>query len=124
MADEVVIAIGVNAGKHAMMTVDERMLYINKVYADEPRVKVISYDGLTTDIAAKVGADYLVRGIRSIKDFEYERQMADVNRQLTGIETVFLLAEERFASISSSVIRELISYRKDVSPFLPIDIIN
>lgn len=122
IADEVVIAIGINADKKTMFSTDERMQYINRVYADNPRVKVMHYEGLTTDLARQIDASFLVRGVRSIKDFENERQIADVNRCLNGIETVLLLAEERYASISSTIIRELLTYDKDVSQFLPIDI--
>lgn len=122
IADEVVIAIGINADKKTMFSTDERMQYINRVYADNPRVKVMHYEGLTTDLARQIDASFLVRGVRSIKDFENERQIADVNRCLNGIETVLLLTEERYASISSTIIRELLTYDKDVSQFLPIDI--
>lgn len=124
VADEIVIAIGVNPNKQTMFTLDQRLLYINKVFADNPRVSVTYYEGLTVDFAQKIGADFLVRGVRYVKDFEYERQIADVNRQLSGIETILLFTEEQYANISSSIIRELISYGKDVNQFLPIPITN
>lgn len=124
VADEVVIAIGINANKQTMFSVDERIIYINKVFADNPRITVTHYEGLTTDFARSIGADFLVRGVRYVKDFEYERQIADVNRQLSGIETVLLFTEEQYANISSSIIRELISCGKDVTQFLPLPIMT
>lgn len=122
VADEIIIAIGVNPNKQTMFTLDERIIYINKVFADNPRITVTHYEGLTTDFARSIGADFLVRGVRYVKDFEYERQIADVNRQISGIETILLFTEEQYANISSSIIRELISYGKDVTQFLPLPI--
>lgn len=119
IADEVVIAIGVNAGKKSMFSLEERMAQIQKVYANEPRVKVASYEGLTTDFAESIGATVMVRGVRTAQDFEFERTLADVNRQLTGIETILLITEPQYSAISSSVVRELLSYGKDVKDFLP-----
>ena len=119
MADEVVIAIGVNAGKKSMFSLEERVAQIQKVYANEPRVKVVSYEGLTTDFAKSIGATVMVRGVRTAQDFEFERTLADVNRQLTGIETFLLITEPQYSAISSSIVRELLSYGKDVKEFLP-----
>ena len=119
MADEVVIAIGVNAGKKSMFSLEERVAQIQKVYANEPRVKVVSYEGLTTDFAKSIGATVMVRGVRTAQDFEFERTLADVNRQLTGIETILLITEPQYSAISSSIVRELLSYGKDVKEFLP-----
>ena len=92
---------------------------IRQLYQNEPRVEVLSYQELTTDFAARIGASFIIRGIRSVTDFEYEKTIADVNHTLTGIETLFLLAEPQYAHISSSVVRELLHFGKDVSPFLP-----
>lgn len=119
VADEVVIAIGVNYGKKYMFSLDERLAAIKAVYAQEPRVKVEAYEGLTTDYAKAIGASFLLRGVRSVKDFEFERDIAEVNRRLTGIETVLLFTEPELACVSSSVVRELMSYNKDVKEFLP-----
>ena len=119
LADEVVIAIGIHPDKHGLFSVEERMEQIHRVYADEPRVSVTSYEGLTTDFARHLGVTALLRSVRSMKDFEYERDMADINHQLTGIETVLLFARPQYAAISSSTVRELLHYGKDVSPFLP-----
>lgn len=119
VADEVVVAIGVNAQKHNALSVDERLQAIRTIYQDEPRVRVMAYDGLTTDLARQVGASFLLRGVRSVKDFEFERDIAEVNRRLTGIETVLLYTDPQYACISSSVVRELISYHQDVTEYLP-----
>lgn len=118
VADEVIIAIGINANKHCMQTVDERMAAIRTNYKDEPRVRVEAYEGLTTDFARQTGAAFLLRGIRNVKDFEYERDIADINRRLTGIETVLLYCQPELACISSSLVRELASWGKDISDFL------
>lgn len=119
IADEVVIAIGVNSGKTPMFSLEQRTEMIRRVYAGNERVRVESYSGLTTDFAQSIGATFLVRGVRSIMDFEAEKNIADVNRKLTGIETVLLITEPEFSSISSSIVRELMSYGRDVTEFLP-----
>ena len=118
VADEVVIAVGVNADKKSATTAEERIAAIRKVYQNEPRVTVQTYEGLTTDFALTTGADFLLRGVRSVKDFEYERDIAEMNRRLTGIETVLLYCSPECACVSSSIVRELMSYGKDVSEFL------
>lgn len=118
-ADEVIIAIGVHPQKKCMFTADERIAQIKRIFASEPRVKVCSYDGLTTDFAQEMGVTALLRSVRSVKDYEYECELADINRQLTGIETIILIAQPQYAAISSSTVRELIHYGKDVSTFLP-----
>lgn len=117
--DNIIIAIGVNPGKHSLLSPNQRMQYIKEVYADNPHVSVQCYEGLTTSFAKEVGADVLLRGVRSVKDFEYERELADINRSISGIETVLMFAEPQFASVSSSVVRELMSYGMDVSQLIP-----
>ena len=118
-ADVVVIAIGINEKKQTYYTLEQRVEAIRNLYADEPRVKVITYSGLTVDVAQQEGACFILRGVRSVIDFEYEKAIADVNRQLTGIETLLLFTEPAYAHISSSVVRELLHFGKDVSAFLP-----
>lgn len=118
-ADAVVIAIGINEKKQTYYTLEQRVEAIRNLYADEPRVKVITYSGLTVDVAQQEGASFILRGVRSVIDFEYEKAIADVNRQLTGIETLLLFTEPAYAHISSSVVRELLHFGKDVSAFLP-----
>lgn len=117
--DEVIIAVGINEQKAGWITADERVRALRELYKRNTRVRVVSYSGLTTDFAAAVGAVAILRGVRSQKDFEYELQMADINRQLTGIETVCLFAEPHLAALSSSVVRELAHFGKDITPFLP-----
>ena len=117
--DEVIIGIGVNERKRALFSVRDRKHMIEELYKDEPRVKVMAYDHLTMDFAKEQNADFIVRGIRSVKDFEYEETIADINRQISGVETLLLYTEAQLTSVSSSVVRELYSYGKDVSRFLP-----
>ena len=117
--DEVIIAIGINEQKHSLFPVAKREQMIRDYYKDEPRVKVMSYSNLTVDFAHEVGANTIIRGIRTVKDFEYEETIADINRKLTGIETIFLFTEPVLASISSSIVRELMKYNKEVTQFLP-----
>ena len=119
MFDEVVVGVGYNEQKSGWMSVEERVGKIRELYADEPRVKVESYTGLTVDFAKEQGISTIIRGIRSAADFDYEAQMDDVNRQLSGIETVFLPASPQLASLSSSVVRELSHFGHDISAFLP-----
>ncbi len=118
-ADAVVIAIGINEKKQTYYTLEQRVSAIRALYAEEPRVKVITYSGLTVDVAQQEQASFILRGVRSVIDFEYEKAIADVNRQLTGIETLLLFTEPAYAHISSSVVRELLHFGKDVSAFLP-----
>lgn len=117
--DEVIVGIGINEDKRCLMSVEKRVESIRKLYVDEPRVKVLAYSGLTVDFAHEQGAGVIIRGIRTVKDFEYEESIADINRKLSGIETVFLFTEPDLASVSSSVVRELLHYGRDVSAFLP-----
>ena len=119
IVDELYIAIGINIGKHTMLTLDERVERIAALYKDESRIHVVSYEGLTTDFAQSVGAQFIIRGVRSSVDFEYERSIADVNRMLTGIDTLLLISEPQYAAISSSMVRELARFGKDIAPYLP-----
>ncbi|MDE6061890.1 MAG: pantetheine-phosphate adenylyltransferase [Duncaniella sp.] len=117
--DRVVIAIGVNSAKHTAATVDSRIAAVSELYSNEPKVKVTSYEGLTVDACRREGARWMLRGVRSVTDFEYERNLADINRRISGIETLLLFTLPEYAAISSSVVRELESYGHDVSEFLP-----
>ena len=118
-ADEIIIAIGINTEKKTLFSLEERIDNIKKIYAKERRVKVISYSNLTVDFAKESGVDFIIRGIRNITDFEYEKNMAEMNRRLSGIETIFLFSEPEYAYISSSLVRELIYYNKDISNLIP-----
>lgn len=117
--DRIVIGVGVNDNKRSLYSPADRVKTIADLYADEPRIRVVSYDDLTIDLARREGAKFILRGLRSVKDFEYERDIANMNQRLSGIETVLLFTEAHYASISSSVVRELIAFKKDVSEFLP-----
>lgn len=119
LTDEVVIGIGVNEGKRCLYSVDERLRMISELFAKEPRVRVMVYNGLTVDFAKEIDAQCIIRGLRCVKDFEYEESMAELNRRLTGIDTILLFTEPQYNCVSSSMVRELIGYGKDVSQFLP-----
>lgn len=119
IVDELFIAIGINTEKHTLYSLEERMERITTLYKDEPRIHVVSYEGLTTDFAQSIGAQFIVRGVRSAIDFEYERNIADVNRMLTGIDTLLLISEPQYAAISSSMVRELAHFGKDIRSYLP-----
>jgi len=118
--DRLVIGVvGDQVHKPDMAPATERMKAIQELYADEARIEVKPYYGLAVDFAREQGAQYIIKGVRSVKDFEYEREQADINRQISGIETVLLFAEPRYASVSSSVVRELRHFGRDVEEFLP-----
>lgn len=117
--DRLVIGVGVNAGKRYTLTAEERVEAIARLYRDDCRISVEQYSDLTADFARRVGAEFIVKGVRSVKDFEFEREQADINRRLTGVETVLLYAEPGMDSISSSVVRELQHFGRDCSDFLP-----
>ncbi len=119
MFDRIVIGVGVNDRKRSLYTPEQRVEVIRRLYAAEPRVKVVAYKDLTIDLARREGAGFILRGLRSVKDFEYERDIAAMNHRLGGVETVLLFTESQYAHISSSVVRELMAYGKDVSDFLP-----
>ncbi len=117
--DELVIGIGVNDNKRSHYDVERRLETIRSYYRHEPRVQVEAYTDLTIDFARRVGARLIIRGIRTVKDFEYEETIADINRKLTGIETILLFTEPELTAVSSTIVRELLKYGKDVSQFLP-----
>ena len=119
MFDKIVIGVGYNTNKRSFLTPEERVAAIEKVYASEARVKVVAYDDLTADLARREQARFVLRGMRSVKDFEYERDIAGINHRLSGVETVLLFTEPHYADISSTIVRELLAFGKDVSEFLP-----
>jgi pantetheine-phosphate adenylyltransferase len=119
LVDEIVIAIGFNESKKFYFPIEKRLKMIREIYVDEPRVRVESYDSLTVDFAQEVGAHFILRGIRSVNDFENEKTIADMNRTISGIETFILLTEPALTHISSTLVRELLRYNRDVSNFVP-----
>ncbi len=117
--DRIIIGVGVNERKKYMYSANERTQAIAALYKDEPKIEVKEYDDLTADFARRENAQFIIKGVRSIKDFEYEREQADINKQLCGVETILLYAEQQYESVSSSLVRELIHFGKDVRMFLP-----
>lgn len=117
--DEIIVAVGVNQLKKTLFDVEKRLEIIRQAFKNKPQVKVMSYDKLTVDLASELGAHYILRGIRSVSDFEYEHTIANTNRKISGVETVILFTESEYSFISSTIIRELISFGKDVSEYLP-----
>lgn len=117
--DEIIIGIGINESKRTWFPTEKRVGMIQKLYADDPRIKVEAYDGLTVDFAQSRGAQFIIRGIRTVRDFEYEETIADINRKLAGVETILLFTEPELTSVSSTIVRELLQFGKDVSDFLP-----
>ncbi len=117
--DHIIIGVGVNERKKSMLNAEERVRRIKRLYADNPKIEVKAYSDLTIDFARREQATYIIKGVRSVKDFEYEREQADVNRLLSGVETIFLYAEPQLSSISSSMVRELQHFGRDISEFLP-----
>lgn len=118
--DEVVIAIVDNSEKHPLLTAEQRLKMISDFYAGETRVYVVSFKGLITDIARECVADVIVRGVRGVKDFEYEETLASVYKSLSGIETILLYADPELAFVSSTVVREMMKYGKDISRYMPV----
>lgn len=132
MFDKLVIAVAVSKLKHATEEISQRVENIKRVFpgecstlvdAADPskgyRLEVVSYEDLTVDLAHRLGAQFLVRGVRSAKDFEYEREQADINRQLGGVETILLFSDPRYSSVSSTLVRELRFFGRNVDEFLP-----
>ena len=120
--DRLVIGVvGDNVQKPYMRPAEERMQAIRQLYADLPAIEVKPYYGLAIDLARAENAGFIVKGVRSVRDFEYEREQADINRQLTHgqVETILLYAEPHLSSISSSMVRELGHFQQDITPYLP-----
>jgi len=117
--DEVIVAIGINADKKYMFSLDERKQFIKEAFADEPRIKVVTYEGLTVEFCKEIGVDYILRGLRNPADFEFEKAIAHTNRKLTQIETVFLLTSAKTSFISSSIVRDVIRNNGDYTKFVP-----
>jgi len=120
LVDEIIIAIGINQNKKTFFSLENRIDMISGLFKDEPRVHVTSYDSLTVDFAQKVNAGFILRGIRSVNDFEYEKNIADVNRIIAGVETFVLFTKPEHTHISSSIVRELLVYGKNIDEFVPI----
>lgn len=117
--DEIVIAIGINAKKNYMFTVDERKRFIQNAFFAEEKITVETYTGLTVDYCKSINADFILRGLRNPADFEFEKAIAQTNRKLSGIETVFLLTSAETSYISSSIVRDIVRNNGDASSLVP-----
>jgi pantetheine-phosphate adenylyltransferase len=117
--DELIIAIGVNADKKYMFSLEERKKFIEDSFKDEPKIKVVTYKGLTVDFCQKNNVDFILRGLRNPADFEFEKAIAHTNRDLAPIETVFLLTAAKTSYISSSIVRDVIRNNGDYTKLVP-----
>jgi pantetheine-phosphate adenylyltransferase len=118
--DKLYIGIGVNANKEPMFQAEQRSAWFTEIFSDEPKVDVIIYEGLTVDCCKKIGANYILRGIRYVSDFEYEKAIADMNRSLDGkVETIFLTCQPEFTSVASTLVRDVIRNGGDAAQFVP-----
>ncbi len=117
--DEVIVGIGINPDKHPMMSAEARKRWIEAVFAGDTRVRVIAYEGYTVDAARDNGAKFLLRGVRTAADFEYEKKIASINHGLAGIETVLINTLPELEHISSSLVRERLAAGQDISDLLP-----
>ena len=117
--DEVIVGIGANSEKQYMFSLNQRKDFIEKCFADQPKVRIVSYEGMTIDFCREVGANYILRGVRNNGDFEFEKAIARTNRKLSEIETVFLLTSASTSFISSSIVREIIRNKGDYTQLVP-----
>lgn len=117
--DELVIAIGVNAEKKYMFTLEERMAFIVDAFKGNPKISIVTYQGLTVDFCKEIEAQFILRGLRNPADFEFEKAIAHTNKVLTGIDTVFLLTSAETSFISSSIVRDVIRNNGDYTPLVP-----
>ena len=117
--DEIIIAVGTNSTKKYMFTLEKRIDFIKKTFADKPKIKVDTYHGLTIDYCKKVNSEYILRGLRNPADFEFEKAIAHTNRKMSKIETVFLLTSASTSYISSSIVRDILINKGDISLLVP-----
>ena len=118
--DKIIIGVGKNSTKSPMFTAEQRLKWFEEIFKDEDGIEAAIYEGLTIDFCKNVGANFILRGIRFVSDFEYEKTIADANRTLDpSIETIFLTGEPKYTSIASTIVRDIIRNGGDASPFLP-----
>lgn len=121
--DKIVIGIGLNSTKQPMFTVEQRMEWIQEIFKDTDTVEVAAYEGLTIEFCKKIGASFILRGIRYVSDFEYEKGIADMNRMLSqNVETIFLTSSPQYSTVSSTLVRDVMRHHGDVSQFLPAEV--
>lgn len=117
--DKLVIGIGKNVNKDPMFTDVQRLEWVKSIYKDNDKVDAILYEGLTVDCCKKIGAKFILRGIRYVNDFEYEKAIADMNRSIENVETIFLTCLPQYTSVASTLVRDVLKNGGDVSKFLP-----
>ncbi len=118
--DKFYIGIGVNSSKTGLLSVAKREQMLRAVFEHDPRIHVVAYEGLTVDFCKSIGAAYMIRGIRTVSDFEYEKAIAQMNHSLVPeIESIFIVSKPGYSSISSTIVREILRYNGDVSQFIP-----
>jgi pantetheine-phosphate adenylyltransferase len=123
--DELVVGIGTNSTKTPMFSIEQRIEWIREIYRDKPKVKVVTYEGLTVNFCKQINAQFILRGIRGIADFEYEKAIADVNRMMdSNIETIFLSCTPKYSTIASTLVRDVLRYGGDASQLLPEKVLN
>jgi pantetheine-phosphate adenylyltransferase len=123
--DKLFVGIGINSNKQPMFSAETRVQWLNELFKNEPRVEAVIYDGLTVECCKKVGANYILRGIRYVNDFEYEKAIADMNRTLDeNIETIFLTCLPKYTSVASTLVRDVIRNGGDVSQFVPVTVLR
>ncbi|MBS1523150.1 MAG: pantetheine-phosphate adenylyltransferase [Bacteroidetes bacterium] len=118
--DKIYIGIGDNSSKKGLLSVAQREQMLRAVFENEPKIHVVAYDGLTVEFCRSIGAAYMIRGIRTVSDFEYEKAIAQMNHALASdIESIFIVSKPGYSSISSTIVREILRYQGDVSQFIP-----
>ena len=123
--DKVVIGIGINSTKQALLPIEARKKMLESVFANEPKVEIQTYSGLTVDFCKEIGANYMIRGIRTVSDFEYEKAIAQMNHALVPeIESIFIVSKPGYSSISSSIVRDILRNKGDISQFLPKEVLE
>ena len=123
--DKIIISIGINSSKKSFFNIDERIKLINAVFAKEPKISIDTYEGLTVDYCKKKNARYILRGLRTSADFEYERSIAQMNKaMMPDIENIFLLTTPELTAINSTIVRDVLFNKGDITPFVPSEIIK
>lgn len=118
--DRIIVAVGINAAKSPMFSPEQRLQWIEEIFRSMPNIEGAVYEGLTVKFCQQVGARFILRGIRYVSDFEYEKTIADANRTMDpGIETIFLTGEPKYTSVASTIVRDILRNGGDASPFLP-----
>jgi len=123
--DKVVIGIGLNSTKQALLPIEARKKMLEAVFSDEPKVEIQTYSGLTVDFCKEIGANYMIRGIRTVSDFEYEKAIAQMNHALVPeIESIFIVSKPGYSSISSTIVRDILRNKGDISQFVPQEVLE